>query len=110
MTTKACVGAQFLDEQLPTWYSLIDLTKLDLKSGQYCILGQLEQHIPEPDYDLYDEAIQNFDLPTDKYDIALIKFGIEYEAHDLGFTMFGSRWDELQQEWIEEINNRLNKV
>ena len=103
-------GATYLDEVLPNWYSMIDLTKLDLKSSEFCILGQLEPHIPVPtDYDLYDEAIEEFDPDSDKYDIALVKLDIELDSSDLGFTMFGGDWNKLQEEWVEEINKRLSQ-
>lgn len=34
-------GARLLDRRCPGWYERIDITKLDMKSGQYCVLGQL---------------------------------------------------------------------
>ncbi len=103
--TNAAKGAEFLDEVLPKWYSLVDLTKLKMSSSTMCILRQLEQHIPIPDdYDLYEEAIDNLDDP---FDIAVVKLDIDYEVVEYGFTGGGD--DELQEEWLTEINRRLMK-
>jgi hypothetical protein len=40
ITERVAAGAAFLDEHNPGWEGAIDLEKLDLGSGDRCILGQ----------------------------------------------------------------------
>jgi hypothetical protein len=34
-------GVAFLDEKVPGWLDRIDIGRLDLRTGMYCVLGQL---------------------------------------------------------------------
>lgn len=113
--TEVTEGAKFLDEHVPGWYSLIDLTKLKMDSCEFCILGQLEEHIPIPtDYDLYEEALEGLTPGEDSYEIACLKLDIDgYGTSndcDLGFVLNRdgySDWIELKEAWIDEIKKRM---
>lgn len=39
--TRVARGAVWLDERKPDWYTIIDLTWLDMERGEACILGQI---------------------------------------------------------------------
>jgi len=107
MTVKD--GAEFLDQAVPLWYTMIDLTKLKMESCELCILGQLEPHIPVPiDYDLYEEEVSDLNSGPDSYDIALIKLDIVNDETQYGFMRDNTdeTWEDLKEEWIEEVNKR----
>lgn len=111
---EVAVGAKFLDERVPGWYSLIDLTTLKMDSCEFCILGQLEKHIPIPtDYDLYDEAVEGYDPGPDSYEIACVKLDIDNSLEDccdLGFVLNRDSypdWIKLKEAWIAEIKKRM---
>lgn len=113
MMPEVAAGAKFLDEHVPGWYSLIDLTTLKMDSCEFCILGQLEKHIPIPtDYDLYDEAVEGYDPGPDSYEIACVKLDIDnvLDHSDLGFIINRndySDWVKLKEAWITEIKKRM---
>lgn len=104
-------GVRLLDELLPgKWYSMIDLTKLDMNNGERCILGQLEPHLPVVnDSDEVQSQLEEY-KGEDPYDRALIKLDLDWMDDEVlhGFNSRARDFDELTQEWIEVINERLN--
>ena len=91
-------GAALLDRVKPDWADKIDLDTFDLSSTIYCIIGQL--------YPRYHEGLEALGL--DHNDILIRVTNQE----DYGFYAKSSdddEWDELQQEWIDLINERKTK-
>jgi hypothetical protein len=91
-------GAALLDERLPDWYQEVDLYRLEMSSTGYCVLAQvapggyldgLESLFGRIDDG--DAFIHGFDLDTFQ-----LRNQRERDEH----------WFELQQEWIEAIEDR----
>ena len=86
-------GAKALDKTNPLWYQDVDINRLDLADGEYCILGQLNGSY-------YDAGGYIKDLdPYDESPKAL--------AFKLGFnSRRDSAFPSLTMAWIKEIFKR----
>lgn len=108
--TKECVerGASLLDQQLPGWASMIDVSTLELSSSCNCVAGQLGKHILvdwDEDYrDVYNLAIEK--LGVDNYDET--NEADAATSHGFECDHYLSAYSLLQKNWIEQINKRLD--
>lgn len=82
-------AAKILDEELPAWFTMIDLNKICMKHIDKCILGQLYVDYHEGLKDLFGLDIEDKDSEG------------EYEGDDV----FGEDADVAL--WKTEINKRL---
>lgn len=91
---RAARGAAFLDIEKPGWYSLIDLTKLDMGSSYHCVLGQLG---PETDSSRtpYGVITEELMLPYR-----------QQASHGFCCDHYPVSYDELEEAWKEQINAR----
>lgn len=85
-------GAAWLDEEEPGWAKAINLDRLDMLSGCYCVGGQL--------YGNYDALAQiRLPHPPEEYGFALPPGDL---ARDL------RAWELLTDLWRQEIEARLD--
>ncbi len=83
-------GIEFLNENVPDWYKVIELESLDLLDGKACILGQLygdyydalDDLFPNDDDEVMPEELGfraghygNYELLTEAWKLALDKTG-----------------------------------
>lgn len=101
-------GARLLDRLIPTWYMLINTDTLSLKSGDNCILGQLNPSVNKADsfYSGWSWAYEN------------LEDCFEYVDKTMGFMtrngfctpgpVLGSSplWPLLDMAWLIEIADR----
>lgn len=106
------LGVEELDHIMPNWYSLVDLTRLDLEEPLQCVLGQLEPHLPiiAPSSSVEDELAEEY---NDAFDRALIKLDWSGDnSREYGFNRWGwddPTWSELTQEWKRVISNKIRR-
>lgn len=88
---RVAAGVTLLDERNPGWYAKIDLTKLNLQDGSYCILGQL--------YRVYELGLIILN------DVNGIKYGFtaSYRLDDDGQLNLNDEWLELDAAWRTAI-------
>lgn len=95
------LGAKLLDENLPGWYSRIDLADLDIESPDWCILGQL--------YPSYKEGVNRLSSALSSL-FNPSKYGFDvspyYEREDMGIKL-PDALQMLEDAWTELINQRL---
>lgn len=102
VTERVEAGAEFLDKKKPGWHKLIDISELDIESGNSCICGQVflnevmnvnDIHTKWADehYHIHtDEFFDDDDEPPmydDGYDYAVAEIiGSENSSQSLGFN------------------------
>lgn len=94
---RAKRGATFLDQEKPGWVHLIDLTKLDMGSSYYCVLGQLGP------------PIYSINLTQTPYGVMTEELMLTYRqqaSHGFCADSFHPSFDELNDAWKEEIAKR----
>lgn len=86
-------GAMFLDQHVPGWRDKINIDDLNIRSGCYCILGQI--------YGDYEEGAKILNMPVvDKYHPpSPSKESIELGFNDVYTANFGMELSELTNEW-----------
>jgi len=101
-------GAAYLDEIAldHEWRTKIDLNKLLLFSGQWCVLGQLERkkiiaiHVPDDLNARQQQAVTVDAEFHDAYTRAVYKLGIGFsQAERLGFRDGAFSSNQLQAAW-----------
>lgn len=98
MNENVLRGAQLLDKKRPNWYNEIDLEKLDIKSIDNCVLGQL--------YDYFVTGLDELGVDYSNASESLHGFDIHLESsHQTGQDV---AYEQLRLAWIEEIKKRLN--
>lgn len=105
-------GARLLDEKNPGWYKRIQLSRLDMGNGRYCILGQLYYTYLDGQWKLglsdwkgcaKHGFVIDFDLlpTTPKNDL------LDYEAWEKRYQASEKMWTDLQDAWVSLIRARL---
>ena len=87
MEANVARGSALMDEKRPGWHNRIDLKKLDVSSGSYCVLGQ----------------------DCGSYTRGLRKLGISRGSSEYGFCTgegTSGRYRELTKLWKREIEVR----
>lgn len=90
----------------PEWWQRVDLTVLDLKDSERCILGQLLKGAAQEKYVgdlLYDEYA--WEQSGYSYGADLLEASNLYED-DLGFNTHTFNWNELNAMWTYCIQQR----
>lgn len=86
LTTRVARGAEYLDEVRPDWWRSVNLERLDLVSGDDCILGQI--------WDDYGYAVELLRLT-------------ERDVTDYGFGLVtAASWPRLTALWRAEVATR----
>jgi len=94
-------GALLLDAALPGWADKVDVTKLKVPSGRWCVLGQCYGYIRDG---LYQLGLASPDSPLDVALIASYGFCVGG-----GFSRLWQRWELhriLEFCWRDEISDR----
>lgn len=107
-TEAAAQGAKWLDMVYPEWPNVIDISSLNMRSGKYCVLGQIAT--PE-EFDYVPGSLGGYDLMADFLADAErdgVQIGTWLMNH--GFTNPASTralvWNKLDDAWADEIERR----
>lgn len=87
-------GAEVLDARVPGWAERLDLSRLDLLSLQYCVLGQLFRG----DYHYGLSQVSPYDGYSDEASVW---------AGQRGFNARNANNNELVLAWSERVRERL---
>lgn len=104
-------GVKLLNRFAPDWFNHVNLDRLELASGRYCVLGQLAMA------DFHERLTEYFrhEARPHRYDYAdlidwLRDHGFVYGQPDAGvfygFSLRGSEnqpWEALTLQWVERI-------
>lgn len=101
-------GAQWLDECMPEWATLIDLNRFDIMWPQACIMGQLV-----PGHDDFVSSVMTF-VNVYGTDSEISEVNSMYAsdvwefARVRGFEAYRSdHYSELDKEWRKAISERM---
>jgi hypothetical protein len=111
---RVAKSAKMLDEALPDWFQILDLSNFEMASASCCVIGQLAEHDMERfkedlDAESYFGYTQGLRALADELEIDFIQFEYQY-----GFTIPGDgeegfneyTFAQLQEAWIEQIQSR----
>jgi hypothetical protein len=91
-------GARWMDTHYPGWVNMIDLPKLEMRNGNYCVLGQAAPLIGAFDFD---SALNSIGF-TSRW--ATINGFLVDPFH------VDTRYEMLTIAWREQIRNRLEQL
>lgn len=108
-------GAKWLDKNEPGWADKIDPDKLDMTTGQHCVLGQVFFDRTDPDswdngFDIGLKALM--EDKGDKGEIDAYYGFNEYgeEENDLEPEDTNQFWSLLAEGWLRAARERANHV
>lgn len=81
----------YLEQTDPLWFNLIDLDKLDMSNGEFCVFGQVQGA-----YTLYGD--------TNNYSEFCANNGITYEEEvRIGVISPRNRYNTIQKRWYSRV-------
>lgn len=80
---RVAAGVMLLDDRRPDWRTLVDVSRLNIADGDWCVLGQV--------------------FPEQSYGDALEELGLDSSPWEYGFDARGSEYEALRRAWIGVI-------
>jgi hypothetical protein len=97
-------GARLLDERVPTWFQRVDLTTLDLKWANVCVLGQVAHAEAGNYWSLYHELFGSDARQEHLYGFDLADIAERSQTN--GRLVSDADWEGLRAAWVAEIEKR----
>jgi len=117
LTKRVAVGAAWLDENYPEWYTHIDVGKLEMSATRACIMGQIGREIAGESYSFWDFIEDDYNPPECPMFTPMLAALVMTKEESLqrGFLLEGDldnysgRYKILDDLWTEAVKDRFAK-
>lgn len=99
-------GVAFLDNTIPGWYDFIDIDKINICDGNWCILGQLGRNKYDMEFGKVNYTGGETSIPF-PYTKMCEELNLSSDSFEYGFYEIGMEGIMLNELWKDAIRKRL---